>query len=40
MRKVVPWAPKAENIALAQGIFAILGTQNVEMEKITNFNEI
>ena len=40
MRKVVPWAPKAENVALAQGIICILGAQNAKMEKMTEFNEI
>ena len=40
MRKVAPWAPKAENIALAQGIIGILGAQNAKMEKMTKFSEI
>ena len=40
MRKVAPWAPKAENVALAQGIIGILGVQNAKMEKITKFTEI
>ena len=40
MRKVAPWAPKAGNVALAQGIIGILGTQNANMEKMTKVNEL
>ena len=40
MRKVAPWAPKAENIALAQGIIDILGAQNAKIKKMTKFSEI
>ena len=40
MRKVAPWAPKAGNVALAQGIIDILGAQNAKMEKMTKFSEI
>ena len=34
------FAPKAENVALAQGIIGILGTQNAEMVKMVEFNQI
>ena len=40
MRKVAPWAPKAGNVALAQGIIGILGAQNAKMDKMIKFNEI
>ena len=40
MRKVAPWAPKAENVALAWGILSVLGAQSAEMEKMTKFSEI
>ena len=34
------FAPKAENVALAQGIIDVLGTQNAKMMKIMEFNQI
>ena len=34
------FAPKAENVALANGILGVLGTQNAEMVKMTKFSEI
>ena len=34
------FAPKAENVALAQGIIGILGTHNAEMVKMVEFNQI
>ena len=46
MRKICPkvenalFASKAENVALAQGILGVLGTQNAKMEEITKFREI
>ena len=40
MRKVAPWAPKAGNVALAQGIIGILGAQNAKIEKMTKISEI
>ena len=33
------FAPKAENVALANGILGVLGTQNAEMVKMTKFSE-
>ena len=36
--KVRFFAPKAENVALAQGIIGILGTQNAEMVKMMEFH--
>ena len=40
MRKVAPWAPKAETVALAYGILGVLGTQHAKMVKMTKFSEI
>ena len=34
------FAPKAENVALANGLIGVLGTQNAKMEKMTKFGEI
>ena len=40
MRKVAPWAPKAGNVALAQGILGVLGAQNVKMVEMRKFSGI
>ena len=34
------FAPKAENVALANGLIGVLGAQNATMEKMTKFGEI
>ena len=34
------FAPKAEIVALAQGILGVLGIQNTKIVKITKFSEI